>query len=228
MVSCVKQLKSMTILCAFVLLNQFAQPEWDAEWLIKNFVGHAKVSIEGDTLIVKTDAIPNHPTANYPNPSNPNAIKKQDLTFYIPLKPKHSKDVSATPFGPIGVAINGIPFYNQYNGQGNDAVRLEVFDSCCGHPDQFGMYHYHKYPVCIKSPFHDENKKHSPLIGFMFDGYAIYGPNGENGEPPKDLDFCNGHFDKTRGYHYHTTENYPYLVGGYHGVPDNRNFRRRN
>ena len=38
------------------------------------------------------------------------------------------------------------------------------------------MYHYHKYPVCVKSPFVDEGEEHSPLIGFAFDGFPVYGP----------------------------------------------------
>jgi len=174
---------------------------------------------------VESNGIPNHPTAKYPNADNPNSIIEQRLKFYIPLKPTKAPRPMGTPFGPIGVAVNGIPFYNQYNGQGQDAVRLEVFDSCCGHPDPRGLYHYHKYPVCIKSPFKEEDGKHSPIIGFMFDGYAVYGPNGEDGKPPKDLDNLNGHEDAKRGYHYHVTESYPYIVGGYRGVVDRRNFR---
>jgi hypothetical protein len=132
--------------------------------------------------------------------------------------------------GPIGVAINGVPFYNPYNREGNDAVEgpfAEVFDSCCGHPDELGRYHYHKYPVCVKSPFRDEDGKHSPLIGFAFDGFAIYGPQDEDGEPPKDLDECNGHSDAERGYHYHVTAKSPYILGAYRGEIDRNNFDQR-
>jgi hypothetical protein len=175
-------------------------------------------------MVVESNGLPNHPTANYPNEDNPNSIREQQLKFWIPLHPRPAETSSSTPFGPIGVAINGIPFFNQYNAEGEDAVRLETFDSCCGHPNQDGMYHYHKYPTCIKSPFSDPVGKHSPLIGFMLDGYAIYGPNGEDGTPPKDLDKSNGHYDPVRGYHYHVTKRYPYLIGSYHGVPERRNY----
>ena len=34
---------------------------------------------------------------------------------------------------------------------------------------------------------------HSPIVGFMIDGYAIYGPQGEDGDVPTDLDECGGH-----------------------------------
>jgi hypothetical protein len=120
--------------------------------------------------------------------------------------------------GPIGVAINGVPFYNPYNAEGADAAKNEAFDDCCGHPDPQGRYHYHIYPKCIHTSFVDKPGEHSPLIGFAFDGYAIYGPNGDGGKPPADLDECNGHSDPVRGYHYHVTNKFPYILGGYHGV----------
>ena len=53
------------------------------------------------------------------------------------------------------------------------------------------------------------------------------GRNGDNGKPPADLDANNSHWDPVRGYHYHVTPNYPYLVGAYAGVPAMANFRRR-
>ena len=61
------------------------------------------------------------------------------------------------------------------------------------------------------------------MIGYAFDGYAIYGPNGEDGKPPTDLDECNGHTDPVRGYHYHVTNKFPYIIGGYHGVVEKSN-----
>jgi hypothetical protein len=188
-----------------------------------------QVKVTEETLIVKSDGIPDHPTAQFPNDRNPNSIRKQDYTFYIPRKPHRAEKPTRLPMGPIGVAINGIPLYNPFNAEGLDAVTglyAEVFDTCCGHPDQMGRYHYHKYPVCLKTPFHDAEGKHSALIGYAFDGYAIYGPNGENGKPPTDLDGCNGHEDKQHGYHYHVSNTFPYILGGYRGEVDKRNFDR--
>jgi hypothetical protein len=188
------------------------------------FDANVKVTFTDKHMIVESDGIPTHPHGDFPNPSKPNSIRKQNYKFYIPLEPKPADKPRKTPFGPIGVAINGIPFYNQYNAEGADAVKLEVFDSCCGHPDPQGRYHYHKYPVCVKSPFKEETGKHSPLIGYAFDGYAIYDPNGGDGKPPTDLDECNGHTDAEHGYHYHVTSGYPYILGGYHGVVEEKNF----
>src|SRR5579871_1508601 len=203
------------------------QPTFTQDELRKMFVGNAKVDFDGDTMVVTSNGIPNHETGRFPNANNPNSIREQHLRFVIPMHPTRADRVTPTPFGPIGVAINGIPFYNQYNAEGGDAVRLEVFDSCCGHPDPMGMYHYHKFPECVHNPFESKPGEHSSLIGFMFDGYAVYGPNGENGKPPADLDECNGHWDAKRGYHYHVTAKYPYIVGAYRGLVNLRAARGR-
>ena len=40
----------------------------------------------------------------------------------VPRHPKLADHVTRTPMGPIGVAINGVPFYNPYNAQGDDAA----------------------------------------------------------------------------------------------------------
>jgi hypothetical protein len=191
------------------------------------FSDNVKVTFTDTHMIVESDGIPNHETGKFPNANNPNKIVKQNYRFFIPLKPERTDKPTRTPMGPIGVAINGIPFYNQFNKEGEDAVKVEVFDSCCGHPDPKGRYHYHKYPVCIKSPFKDEHGKHSPLIGYAFDGYAIYGPNGEDGKPPTDLDECNGRSDKERGYHYHVTSTAPYIIGAYRGVVEKKNIEKK-
>ena len=193
------------------------------------FLSNVKVTFTETSMVVESDGIPNHKTGPFPNPDNPNTIQKQDYHFVIPLHPKIADKPTSLPFGPIGVAVNGIPFYNPYNAEGRDAVLgpyAEIFDSCCGHPDQLGRYHYHKYPVCVKSPFTDPAGEHSPLIGYAFDGFAVYGPNGEGGKPPADLDECNGHSDSKRDYHYHVTAKFPYIMGAYKGSVDSSLFDR--
>jgi hypothetical protein len=49
----------------------------------------------------------------------------------------------------------------------------------------------------------------------MADGIPIYGPKGDGGVAPTDLDECGGHTDATNPfYHYHVTDAYksPYVV----------------
>lgn len=209
-----------------------AQPKGPASSLpaaARYFGTNVTVTVTGDMMIVHSDGIPTHPTGTFPNEHNPNRIQKQNYQFTIPLTPRIAEKTTPLPFGPIGVALNGIPFYNPYNAEGRDAVLgpyAEIFDSCCGHPDQMGRYHYHKYPVCVKTPFKDEPGKHSGIIGYAFDGFALYGPNGTNGKPPSDLDECNGHTDAEHGYHYHVSAKFPYILGAYKGVVAMENFRR--
>lgn len=205
----------------------------------KDGIPNLRLSHDETVLIVRSQGYPNHPTAIFPNSGNPNTILVQDFTFRLPLKPKMADHITTLPMGPVGMALNGVVFFNPFEQGGMNAVEgySEVWlDACCGHPQQTGVYHYHKYPTCVKSPFKDDGQQHSPLIGFAFDGFPVYGPYESAGKMAKDLaeaaalDVCSGHSDPQRGYHYHVTPGrFPYILGGYAGVPEpsnNRGLRR--
>src|SRR4051812_45008724 len=98
---------SIAVFAALLSFATAQAPAWTQDQLKRMFQGNARVSFENDTLIVESNAIPNHPTGDFPNASNPNSILPQNLRFYIPLHPVKSDTVTPTPFGPIGVAING-------------------------------------------------------------------------------------------------------------------------
>lgn len=201
----------------------------------KDGIDNVRLSHDENFLIMQSQGYPNHPTAVFPNSGNPNSIRVQNFEFWLPLVPRLADSVTRVPMGPIGVALNGVVFFNPFEAGGMNAVEgySEVWlDSCCGHPQQHGVYHYHKYPSCVKSPFPDDGKQHSPVIGFAFDGFPVYGPFEEAGVMAKDLkgkralDSCNGHSDDERGYHYHVTPGrFPYIIGGYAGVPERSNSR---
>jgi hypothetical protein len=191
-------------------------------------IDNLKLSHDEKFLIIESQGYPNHPTAIFPNSDNPNSIRVQKFTFRLPLEPQLADEITRLPMGPIGTALNGVVFFNPFEMEGMNAVEgyTEVWlDSCCGHPQQTGVYHYHKYPSCVKSPFSDDGKQHSPIIGFAFDGFPVYGPYEAADSKAKDLtggqalDACNGHQDDERGYHYHVTPGrFPYILGGYAGV----------
>jgi hypothetical protein len=192
-------------------------------------------------LIIHSHNLPNHPTAVFPDrwralDGNPNYIQEQNYVWRIPLEPRanpshiaidpHNEN-GALPGGPIGVAVNGVIFFNPFDADSVEAIwRL---DRCCGHPSPGFEYHYHKYPVCVKSPWADDGAAHSPLIGFAFDGFPIYGPYEAAGELAKDstknpLNEFNIHYDEARGWHYHVTPGkFPHIIGGYWGVAHVRN-----
>jgi hypothetical protein len=202
-------------------------------------IDNLKLSHDDHFLIIDSQGYPNHPTAIFPNSNNPNTIRVQKFTFKIPLVPKLSDEITRLPMGPIGTAMNGVVFFNPFEIGGMNAVEgysEEWLDSCCGHPQQTGIYHYHKYPTCVRSPFKDDGKQHSPMVGFAFDGFPIFGPYESAGElamhleGANSLDACNGHQDTERGYHYHVTQGrFPYIIGGYRGIVEESNnpgFRR--
>ena len=200
-----------------------------------NHDGIPNMAIRHDSkaLIIDSQGYPNHPTAIFPNSGNPNRIRVQDFHFRLPIEPKLAASITRVPMGPIGMALNGVVFFNPFEAGGMNAIEgySEVWlDSCCGHPQQHGVYHYHKYPSCVKSPFSDDGQRHSPVLGFAFDGFPVHGPYEQPGVMAKDLkgdralDVCNGHTDPSRGYHYHVTPGrFPYIIGGYAGVPEPTN-----
>ena len=60
------------------------------------------------------------------------------------------------------------------------------------------------------------------LVGYLLDGFGIYGPHGEKGLAlaSKDLDECHGHThtiawegQQVAMYHYHATPDFPYTAG---------------
>lgn len=199
------------------------------------------IRFEKSSMVIHTANLPNHPTGRFPElRGNPSYITQQDMTVYLPLEPKeraghqvideHNSN-GALNMGPIGIATNGVVFFNPFDMGNTDAT--DMMDRCCGHPQQQGTYHYHKYPVCVNTPFNDEATGHSPLLGFAFDGYPVYGPYEEKGVLAMDatgekaLNGFNGHFDAERGFHYHVTPGrFPYLIGGYWGTADSRDVRR--
>ena len=156
---------------------------------------------------------------------NPNRISLQNILFKIPRNPTQSSIINPTQMGPIGVALNGIPFYNQYGAGGNPLDQeINSFDQYNGHPapgPSGGRYHYHMEPFWLPEIYGRD-----ALIGFLLDGYPIYGPE-ENGLDliSSDLDEFHGHFHENQDfpngiYHYHITADAPYLNGlGYYGLP---------
>jgi hypothetical protein len=129
--------------------------------------------------------------------------------------------------GPIGVAVNGVVFFNPFDAGSQDAT--DLMDLCCGHPAPDFQYHYHKYPICINSPWADNGGGPSPVIGWAFDGFPIYGPYESANLMAKDvsgehaLNAFNAHTDADRGWHYNVTPGkFPYIIGGYWGTEDRR------
>jgi hypothetical protein len=190
-------------------------------------------------LTVKSKNLPNHPTAKFPG-FNPSYIQEMSRTYRLPLDPVINPNAvamdandrnGALPMGPIGIAVNGVVFFNPFDAGMNDASN--IMDYCCGHPNPDNQYHYHKYPICVNTPFVDKGDAPSQVIGFAFDGLPIYGPYQAAGIMAKDstanpLNDFNACYDPVRGWHYHVTPGkFPYLIGGYFARVEPSNIEHR-
>jgi hypothetical protein len=201
--------------------------------------GASDMYIEGDYIIIKSNGRPEHKSPYYSGTQwsstlyeayngtnsswsqNPNKIGEQNYTFKIPLNPAVATNHAATPLGPIGISLNGVPFYNQYAGP-NQPLTNEInsFDQYYGHPDQGSRYHYHAEPYYLTT-----NEGKSALLGFLLDGFPVYGPmENEVAVSNANLDAYHGHTHATTEYpdgiyHYHITSADPYINGsGFYGT----------
>jgi len=154
---------------------------------------------------------------------NPNQIEAQHFAFSLPLSPVPAQTASCVPMGIIGVALNGVAFFNALDAAGRDAVAHEVQDHCNGHPERRGVYHYHGPSPCLIGA-----NGSNTLIGYALDGFGIYSMYDENGKEltNADLDECHGRVSRivwdgkqVNMYHYVLTREYPYTVGCFRGVP---------
>lgn len=204
--------------------------------------GATSITNDGTYITIKTNGIPDYKSAYYPTTNamyeaysgttfggltfnqNPNKIATQTLTFKIPVNPAVAANHAATPLGPIGVALNGVALYNQYAGPNNQALTSEIasFDKYYGHPTGTSQYHYHVEPLYLTTV----KSTKSGLMGFLLDGFPVYGPQEENGTivTSGQLDVYHGHTHATVDYpngtyHYHFSADAPYLNGnGYYGT----------
>jgi hypothetical protein len=195
------------------------------------------VSISGNSLVLRSEGVPDHVTpywgvgnARYEaqvagRTLTPGVIGTQTFVMTIPSQPVAASSKEATSLGPIGMALNGVAIYNDREG-GNvpvDATTLQTFDRAGAHVGPGALYHYH-----FDGDFTSKNDAN--LIGFLRDGFPIYGRKDADGSYPSNLDANGGHTGTTADfstaiYHYHTSA-VNYLNGGvyilkagsYHGT----------
>jgi len=208
----------------------------DIPAVYQKIYGASSITLDGNNIIIQSNGMPDHVSPYFPTSNslyeaysgttftgvtfnqNPNTIASQSLTFTIPLTPSEAANKSTTSLGPIGVALNGVALYNQYAGPNNQALTNEItsFDKYYGHPQQQGQYHYHVEPIYLTTV----TSTKSGLMGFLLDGFPVYGPQEEDGSTvtSSDLDAYHGHTHITADYpngtyHYHFTADSPYLNG---------------
>lgn len=213
--------------------------------VIKAFSDYASknvssVTVDGDYVVIKCNGLPDHKSPYFKGTAwessmyvadtrssfkvNPNTIGSFNYTIRIPKAPKEAATKKALGTATIGIALNGVPLFNQY-AAGNTPItpgagEYVSFDLYGGHPAPTNDYHYHIEPYYMTA-----QKGTDALIGFLLDGFPVYGPK-ENGKTitNTDLDAYHGHFHATKEYpngiyHYHITADAPYINGnGFFGT----------
>ena len=202
------------------------------------------VSCTDDEIQIRGNGIINYEYVQI----TPTDMVARRYNWRIPRKPRVAREKRQVPLlGPIGVAINGIPFFSgnespQHNW--GDPYPLGILDYCGGHTAR-GMYHYHTRPNCLLL---DKNGSVGQVVGYAFDGYPIVSPwicvnescrvktkmrssykyvgteINQNAWEANiyeagygDLDRCNGLQLPGGGYAYFATERFPYTLACYHG-----------
>jgi hypothetical protein len=184
--------------------------------------------------IVSANNLPVHASGEFPIRSgstafnydrNPHRITERSVLLRLPAQPTLADQPGCVPMGMVGFALSGAAIFNAFDLAGRDAPAYEIQDACNGHPERNGSYHYHDYSRCLADPAGDAGE-HSSLVGYMLDGFAIFGLKGEGGKgvTNADLDECHGHShevaldgQKRVAYHYHFTREYPYTIGCFKG-----------
>jgi YHYH protein len=161
-----------------------------------------------------------------------------EMTVLIPKTP--TKGDKATELGTVakvGVALDGVPIFA-------DAPsvlkmgHLPALDTCGGHIDPGGWYHWHGTSTDIDTVYKQSKveaacalkQSASAQFGYGFDGFAMYGSAETDGSTPTSLDACNGHVGPTANrpegeYHYHATAEFPNLPRCLSGVQAKDNFK---
>lgn len=163
--------------------------------------------------------------AGYAYDRNPNTIEPNSISTSLPLSPSYSETPYCMPGGQVGVMLSGVPLLNGLDAAYRDAPAHEIQDSCGGHPQEDGEYHYHNLSECF------EDTSVETVLGYANDGFPITGPVVSEGNylTTADLDVCHGitseiviDGERTVSYHYVMTPDYPYSVSCFRGEPITR------
>lgn len=157
------------------------------------------VAFDSDYVYIRTSGIPSHSIGPF---GGPNIPADQDATYRLSLNPTEAAVHEVTALSNIGVAVNGASLFNWSDATGwdpntNQLVNFTMgqfldwntnavwrrqtgLDDAGGHPagGDSPNYHYHQSPYALVEQLDPGNsgQQHSPVIGYAFDGYPIYGP----------------------------------------------------
>jgi hypothetical protein len=190
------------------------------------------ITVSGANRVIAGNLLPvTNPTGVYPiatsDPTyefdrNPGSIKAQTVSLSISASPKVNAQATCVG-GEVGISLDGPAIFSAIDAGGRDAQAYELQDSCSGHPQNTGQYHFHGLSNCA-----DKTKQ----FGWALDGFPIWGPI----DPVTGQEWSNDELDECHGitseitiggakvamYHYVANDQYPYVVGCFRGTASAR------
>lgn len=117
----------------------------------------------------------------------PGPVCPIDVGFdvYFPAAPEPATETCWTGLDQIGLLVNGTALFNWWDAQSYEsqdtwhylAPEAETWDvGLCGGHGAMGTYHQHSSQPCLTEALGDDGSGHSPVYGFVADGYPFYGP----------------------------------------------------
>ena len=188
-------LRVLPLLCLLAPFAHAAEPSSTA-WLINPSASQnprlARVQPEVHSVAltdryveVRSAGISLYDLGPFQTPTNP-VERLRQFSFRFPRHPElETKVFTSVRPDALGVFVNGMPIYNHFEAASYQWQNLWHFDSiangddgtwtAAGHP-RAGFQHSFAPGLLVK--LIADASGHSPIIGFAFDGYPIYGPWG--------------------------------------------------
>ena len=166
---------------------------------------------------------------------NVSADESVTITMLLPVDPVMADTPSQLGVvSKVGVALDGVPIFSDAPSVLHTG-HMPALDTCGGHIDPGGWYHWHATSTDIDTVFEETDvaahcaleQDSSAQFGYAFDGFPMFGSTEADGSPAVDLDDCNGHVGMTvlgETYHYHASEDFPNLPACLVGVQAQNNF----
>ncbi|HYG51490.1 MAG TPA: YHYH protein [Flavobacteriales bacterium] len=153
-----------------------------------------EVCYNTDSIYVRTSMLASYIMGDWPG--DPFVCDGQNSSYIFKRNPTYPSSTHGTKgVGLFGLAVNGVALYDDGDGKSYNSTtgtnnnsgagvwnqiawvaHLGEMDSGNAHPDPNNIYHHHHSPVQLCSL--TDGSAHSPIIGWAFDGWPIYGPFG--------------------------------------------------
>ncbi|QPM92317.1 YHYH protein [Pseudooceanicola algae] len=161
-----------------------------------------------------------------------------EMTVLIPANPVMAEEkTDLGTVAQVGIGLDGVPIFADAPSV-LDTGHMPALDTCGGHIDPGGWYHWHATATDLNTVFENEGvaaeclnveQDQTAQFGYAFDGFAMYGTLNQDGSVPDDLDECGGHIGRPEQgeepvYHYHSGTTFPNLPTCLVGVVAQDNF----